>query len=306
MAPVGIQAWYHEEKEVGTARACDALGVPFCMSTAAASSIEEVAAANHGPKWFQLYWPQDDEITASILGRAKSNGFQALVVTLDAWTLAWRPDDLDNAAVPFPVGEGDEVGFSDPVFRRKFAERSDGDTPEDNPIAAATYWVSEVFPAVSRSWKDIEILRKYWDGPIILKGILCAEDAVLAVEYGLDGIVVSNHGGRQIDGSVASLEVLPEIVDAVAGRLTVMLDSGVRTGADIFKGLALGASGVFVGRPVVYGLGINGKEGAEAVLAGLLADLDLTMGFAGVRTVAELNRSMLRRSRKIGAKLSNL
>jgi len=307
MGPVGVQSLFHEDKEIGTANACAALRVPFTLSTSASTGIEElVEKADPGPKWFQLYWPVDEEITASILKRAKANGYTTLLVTLDTWTLAWRPNDLDSANVPFIIGEGNEVGFQDPVFRKKFAEQTDGDTPEDNKIGASLYWTSQSFPGVTRSWDDLKILLKYWDGPIVLKGILSVEDARLAVEHGVDGIVVSNHGGRQIDGSVATIEVLPEIVDAVGNRTTVLFDSGVRTGADIVKALALGAKGVLVGRPVAYGLGINGREGAEAVLAGLLADLDLTMGFAGAKSIADLQRSMLRRVNYPGDSKSKL
>ena len=297
MAPIGIQSLYHPDKEIATANACAALRVPFTLSTASSTGMEELAqGSDPGPKWFQLYWPMDEEITASILRRARSSGYTTLVVTLDTWTLAWRPHDLDTANVPFVVGEGDEVGFRDPVFRRKFAERSDGDSPEDNRVGAALYWTSESYPGTARSWEDLRILRRHWGGgPIVLKGVMSVEDAQLAVRHGVDGIVVSNHGGRQMDGAVASVEALPEIVDAVGDRITVLFDSGIRTGADVVKALALGARGVLVGRPVVYGLGINGQAGAEAVLAGLLADLDLTMGFAGVKRVADLQRSMLRR-----------
>ncbi|KAK1250857.1 hypothetical protein MKX07_005412 [Trichoderma sp. CBMAI-0711] len=295
------------DKEIGVAQACAALNVPFTMSTVAQTTIEDIAAAvPDSPKWFQLYWPSDEEITASLLKRAKDNGFTALVVTLDTWTLAWRPHDLDSANLPFLLGEGCANGFADPVVRRKFAEMSDGGTPEDNIVQASVYWIGEAFPGSSHSWGDIKMLKKYWDGPIILKGILSVEDAELAAEHGVDGIIVSNHGGRQLDGAVATLDVLPEIVDAVGSRLTVMMDSGIRTGADIVKALALGAKAVLVGRPVVYGLGINGKEGAEAVLAGLLADLDLTMGFAGAKRVADLKRSLLRRVKYPGDVRSNL
>lgn len=296
MAPIGVQAWFHPDAEPGTATACANLGVPYTLSTASSTSIESLAAAvPEGPKWFQLYWPMDEDITASILSRAKASGFRVLLVTLDTWTLGWRPKDLDAAAVPFIIGEGDDIGFSDPVFRRKFAEMSDGGTPEDSKVQAAMYWCSEIYPGVSRSWEDLAILRRHWDGPIVLKGVLSAEDAKLARQHGMDGIVVSNHGGRQLDGAVGTLDVLPEIVEAVGKDLTVMLDSGIRTGADMVKALALGAQAVFVGRPVVYGLGIDGTAGAEAVLAGLLADLDLTMGFSGARTVADLSPSLLRR-----------
>lgn len=306
MAPIGVQSWYHQDKEVGTATACANLRVPFTLSTAASSSIEEIAGASSGPKWFQLYWPMDEDITASILQRAQSNGYSVLVVTLDTWTLAWRPADLDAASIPFIVGEGDDVGFTDPVFRRKFAERSDGMTPEEGPLQAGMYWCSEVFSGESRSWEDLAILRKHWSGPIVLKGVLSVEDARLAVQHSLDGIIVSNHGGRQLDGGVASLEMLPEISQAVGDKLTVMMDSGIRTGADIVKALALGAKAVFVGRPVVYGLGIDGTDGAEAVLAGLLADLDLTMGFTGARSIGDLKPDLLRKSRYPGDAKANM
>ncbi|KAK5990640.1 FMN-dependent alpha-hydroxy acid dehydrogenase PB1A11.03 [Cladobotryum mycophilum] len=307
MAPVGVNSLFHADKEIGVASACAALRVPFTLSTAASTSMEELVKAVPGsPKWFQLYWPGDDEITVSPLKRAKDNGFKVLVVTLDTWTLAWRPNDLDTANLPFIVGEGDANGFSDPVFRRKFAERTDGGTPEENKLQAGIYWTSEAFPGFTRGWEDLKFLKEHWDGPIVLKGILSIEDAVLAADHGMDGIIVSNHGGRQIDGSFGTLDVLPEIVDAVGDKLTVMIDSGFRTGADIVKALALGAKGVFVGRPVVYGLGINGQAGAEAVLAGLLADLDLTMGFIGTKSIADLRRSILRKIQHSGDVKSNL
>ncbi|KAG6362975.1 hypothetical protein INS49_008070 [Diaporthe citri] len=300
MAPVGVQAAYHQDRELGVAEACAELGVPFTLSTASTSTIEEVAAAPAAPgpqpdRWFQLYWPQDDEITASLLGRAKAGGYSVLVVTLDTFTLAWRPLDLDGGFLPFVQGSGIEIGLSDPVFRRKFAEANDGESPEDNPLLAAQAWIREAFSGHAHAWEDLALLRRHWDGPIVLKGILCAEDARMAVRYGVDGIIVSNHGGRQLDGAVPSLEMLPEIVDAVGKEVTVLFDSGIRTGADIVKALALGAKAVLVGRPVMYGLGIGGKEGAKHVLAGLLAELDQTLGLCCVRSVAELNRGMLRR-----------
>lgn len=307
MAPIGVQGMMHEDKEIGTANACAALDVPFTMSTAAMTGIEELKEGSpSGPKWYQLYWPMDEEITASILQRVKANGFHTLVVTLDTWSMAWRPADLDGGSVPFIVGEGDQVPFTDPVFRKKFAERTDGEKPEDNPIMAGLYWCSEIFPGVSRSWEDLKILKKYWDGPIVLKGILSVEDAKLAVEHGMDGIIISNHGGRQLDGAVGTLDVLPDIAAAVGNQITVLIDSGIRTGTDILKALALGAKGVFLGRPVVYGLGINGTEGAKAVLAGLLADLDCSMGMSGAKTIAELTPSMLVKTRHTGDVRSNL
>ncbi|KAI1436342.1 FMN-dependent dehydrogenase [Xylaria sp. CBS 124048] len=305
VAPIGAQAIYHADKEVGTASACAELNVPYIMSTASTSSIHEVASA-HSRRWFQLYWPSDEDLTASILRTASAAGFTVLVVTVDVAGLAWRPADLDGAYLPFLKGTGNAVGFTDPVFRRKFAEMHDGDTPEENPLPASRYWLSQAFSGDSRPWEDLATLRKYWDGPIVVKGIQHVDDARLALKHGVDGIIVSNHGGRQVDGAVASLDMLPEIVEAVGDEMTVLFDSGVRTGADIFKALALGAKGVLVGRPVMYGLGIAGKAGAKHVLASLLADLDGTMGLAGVKSVADLGRDALRRVSYAGDAMSSL
>ncbi|OIW34386.1 FMN-dependent alpha-hydroxy acid dehydrogenase [Coniochaeta ligniaria NRRL 30616] len=311
MAPVGVQKAYHPDGEAGVAAACAALGVPFVYSTAASTSIEEVAAAAdkayvdsddypgegaRAPRWFQLYRPRDDAITKSLLDRAKKAGCGVLVVTLDTFTLSWRPEDLDTGYLPFLKGTGCQLGFSDPVFRSRYKAESGGEEVEDNVLGASRAWIGEVFSGDGHRWEDLKELREMWgDGPILLKGICCVEDAVRARECGMDGIVVSNHGGRQLDGAVPSLEVLPEIVDAVGKDMAVLFDSGIRTGADVMKALALGARAVLVGRPVIYGLGIAGEEGARHVLAGLLADLDQSMGLAGVKSVKELNRGMLRR-----------
>ncbi|KAL2158571.1 hypothetical protein VTH06DRAFT_4338 [Thermothelomyces fergusii] len=319
MAPVGVQAAYHPDGEKGVATACASLGVPFIYSTAATTPLEDVAAAAdaslgssssgreepssspsagapRAPRWFQLYWPLDDAITASLLGRARAVGCDVLVVTLDTFTMSWRPLDLDAGYLPFARGEGNALGFSDPVFRKKFAAHFDGDAVEDNVVAASRFWLGEVFSGHAHRWEDLATLRRLWgDGPIVLKGILSVHDAEMAARYGVDGIVVSNHGGRQMDGAVPSLEVLPEIVDAVGDKLTVLFDSGIRTGADVLKALALGAKAVLVGRPVIYGLGAAGTDGARHVLAGLLADVDQSMGLAGVQRVSELNRGILRK-----------
>ena len=296
MAPVGVQGIIHSSGEGALAGACAELGIPYSLSTAATSSIEHVATVcGHYPHWYQLYWPQDNDITLSLLKRAGAASYSALIVTLDAVSIAWSPHDLDIANLPF-LKVGNAVGFSDPVFRSKFAKVHGGETPEYNPIAASRHWIGEIFSGHHHSWEDLAFLREHWDGPILLKGILSVDDAKLAFEHGMDGIVVSNHGGRQLDGSVASLEVLPEIVDAVGDKLTVMFDSGIRTGSDIIKALALGAQGVFVGRPALYGLGIAGKAGAKTVLAGLLADLDQGMGIAGFARISDLQRSILRKA----------
>ena len=182
-----------------------------------------------------------------LLRRAKSQGYSVLFVTLDTWTLSWRPADLDNAYVPFASGIGNQNGFSDPVFRRKFKEKHNEEV-EDDILQASRDWVAAVVGGGAHTWEDLELLKKEWDGPIVLKGIQHVDDAKMAVKAGMDGIVVSNHGGRQLDGAIGSLEVLPEIVEAVGDQLTVLFDSGIRTGVDIIKALSLGAKGVLIGR----------------------------------------------------------
>jgi lactate 2-monooxygenase len=201
MAPVGVQQIFHEEKETGLASACAEIGVPYILSTASSSSIEEVAeASGDGKRWYQLYWPQDDEITISLLSRAKKAGYKVLVVTLDTWALAWRPADLDGAYIPFMKGTGNRTGFTDPVFRRKFEEKY-GVPVEEKLGEASKEWVGEVFSGAAHTWDQIELLKKHWDGPIVLKGIQHPADAQLAVKAGVDGIIVSNHGGMSFSCS---------------------------------------------------------------------------------------------------------
>lgn len=245
--------------------------------------------------WFQLYWPSTDALTRSLLTRASSSGFSVLVVTLDTWSLAWRPADLDEGYIPFFEGVGNAVGFSDPVFRAGFAAATNGGTPEEQVGLASAGWVREVCPGKSRTWDDLKMLRGWWGGKIVLKGIQHVDDARLAVEAGMDGIVVSNHGGRQVDGAIGSLEVLPEIAAAVGDKITVLFDSGIRTGVDVIKALSLGAEAVLVGRPAVYGFAVGGAEGAKQVLRGLLADFEMSLGLAGVDGVEGCKPEILRR-----------
>ena len=290
LAPVGVQAIVHPDGELATARAAAALGVPMVLSTASSSTIEDVAEANGaGVRWFQLYWPNDNEVTISLLNRAKAAGFGVLVVTLDTWTLAWRTRDLDRSYLPFIRGIGTAIPFSDPAFLAGLEK-----TPEQDPQAAILRWIP-MFTGTDKRWDQLPFLREHWDGPIVLKGIQHVDDARRAYDAGMDGIVVSNHGGRQVDGAVASLDMLPEIVAAVGDRLTVLFDSGIRTGADIVKALALGAKAVLLGRPYVYGLALGGEEGVRHVVRSVLADLDLTVGLSGNRTPAELSPATLRR-----------
>ncbi|KAL7420597.1 hypothetical protein Q5752_004548 [Cryptotrichosporon argae] len=303
VAPVGVLQIFHEDKEAAVARAAANVGVPYTLSTAAASSIEEAAeASGNGLRFYQLYWPNNehDDITASLLRRAKAAGYKALVVTLDTYILGWRPDDEDDAYNPFlkPDSIGVALGFSDPVFRSHFKATTGKEVEEDKGAAAAA-WSKMIFPGISHSWEDLEFLKQHWDGPIVLKGIQTVADAQRAANAGMAGIVVSNHGGRQVDGCVGSLEMLPEVVDAVGDKLDVLFDSGIRCGMDIVKALALGAKAVLVGRPYVYGLAFGGQDGVEHVLQSLLGELDLSLQLSGIPSIDKqhLNRACLRQTR---------
>ncbi|KAF5855970.1 hypothetical protein ETB97_008127 [Aspergillus alliaceus] len=302
IAPVGVNRVFHPDGEKGVARAAGKVGVPYVLSTFASESPEAVAqaqdeAAGHGKsiRWLQLYWPQsvDHDVTRSILRRAKAARYTALVITLDIFSMSWRPMDLDNAYLPLYKGYSTALGFTDPVFRRKFAEKYGHEADEDI-LKGAFEWENTIFPNLAHTWSELEFLRKEWDGHILVKGIQTATDAEMAVQAGVDGIIVSNHGGRQYDGAYGSLDALQEIAEAVGDRVDVLFDSGIRTGADVMKALALGAKAVFVGRPVIYGLGANGQEGALHVLRCLLADLEINLGITGVQNAADLKPSDLR------------
>jgi lactate 2-monooxygenase len=290
LAPVGVQSIVHPDGELATARAAAALGVTMVLSTASSHTIEEVAeASGDGPRWYQLYWPNDNDVTISILQRAKAAGFSTLVVTLDTWTLAWRTNDLDRAYLPFIRGIGNAIPFSDPVFRARLEK-----SPEEDLTSAIMQWIP-MFTGTDRRWDQLPFLREHWDGPIVLKGIQHVDDARRASDAGMDGIIVSNHGGRQVDGAVAALDMLPEIANAVGEQLDVLFDSGVRTGADIVKALALGAKAVLLGRPYAYGLALAGEDGVRHVVRGILADLDLTLALSGNRRPDDLSPDTLRR-----------
>lgn len=287
LAPVGVLSILHPEGEMAVARAAAALDVPMILSTAASRTMEEVAEAA-GPRWYQLYWPKDRNLAESFLRRAEAAGYGVLVVTLDTFKLAWRPRDLDTAYLPFLRGIGVQNYFSDPVFLSAVG----GEITEENRIDAILHWVAN-FGDPSLTWEDLAWLRGRWKGPIVLKGIQHPDDARRAADAGMDGIVVSNHGGRQVDGAVAALDRLPGIVDAVGDGLSVLFDSGVRTGSDVAKALALGAEAVLVGRQYAYGLGLGGEAGVRHVLRCLLAELELTLALCGVRRIGDLGRDLL-------------
>lgn len=287
LAPVGVLSIVHPDGELAVARAAAELGVPMILSTAASHTIEEVAEASDGAatgasRWYQLYWPTEDAVTISLLDRARRAGYTTLVVTLDTWTLGYRPLDLDGSYLPFLRGVGTAIPFSDPAFRAGLAA-----APEDDLMAAVGRWV-RMFTGTALRWDRLPLLRANWDGPIVLKGIQHPADAVRAIEAGMDGIVVSNHGGRQVDGAVGALDTLPAIAAAVDGRVPVLFDSGIRTGADVVKALALGADAVLLARPYVYGLALGGQAGVRHALRSLITELDVTLGLAGHSGIAEL------------------
>jgi lactate 2-monooxygenase len=291
LAPIAVPTIVHPDGELAVARAAAALGLAMAVSTVTTSPLEEVAAAAPGPKWFQLYWPNDRELAASLLARAEHAGYEALIVTLDASLPGWKPRDLQGAWHPVLQGDGIANYTSDPVFRARLAR-----PPEEDPRAAIGEFMVQ-FANPRLTWDDLEFLRSRTTLPIALKGILHPDDARLARDHGIDAVVVSNHGGRQVDGTVASLDALPAIVDVIGEELDVMLDSGVRGGADIVKALALGADAVLLGRPYLWGLAIDGEAGVLAVLRAILAELDITLGLSGHSRLSQLDATALTRER---------
>ncbi|TML24482.1 MAG: lactate 2-monooxygenase [Actinobacteria bacterium] len=306
-------------RDLAVARAGAAEGIPVIFSNQASRPMEACAEAmGEAPRWFQLYSSTSNELVESFVGRAEACGCDAIVVTLDTTMLGWRSRDLDLAYLPFIRGKGIAQYTSDPVFQRLLDEAPPPERGRVNiaalttlleltkafpgsfwsnlrstkPRAAATTFI-DIYTRSSLTWDDLSWLRGLTKLPILLKGILHEGDARRAVDAGVDGLVVSNHGGRQVDGSIASVDALPRIVTAVDGRIPVLLDSGVRGGADVFKALALGARAVLIGRPYVYGLAIAGEDGGREVLRNLVAEFDLTMGLAGCASVSELGRDSL-------------
>lgn len=288
LAPIGVQSIVAPQAELAVARAAASLEVPLVVSTAASHTLEDIAqAGGSGPRWFQLYWPRGEELTRSLVGRAQAAGYEAIVITLDTWLLGWRPRDLRGAYLPFLWSEGIANYLSDPVFRAAL-ERP----PEEDALAAVGHFVG-LFSNPTVTWDDLSLVRDCTDLPILLKGILHPDDAREAADRGMNGVVVSNHGGRQVDGAIGALAALPAVVDAVGAELTVLFDSGIRGGADAFKALALGARAVLLGRPYLWGLALAGEEGVRHVLRCLLAELDLTLALSGYTTFDDVDRSAL-------------
>jgi lactate 2-monooxygenase len=288
LAPVGVLSILHKEAEIAVARAARPLGIPLILSSVSSRTMEEVAdEMGDVTRWFQLYWPRNDQLAASFLRRAEKAGYKAVVVTLDTSQLSWRERDIQNAYLPFVHGDGLANYFSDPVFQEAI-----GGDPRLHPIRAREHF-GEIYSDPSRTWDDLARLRQSTRLPILVKGVLHPDDARKAVDHGVAGVIVSNHGGRQLDGAIAALDALPPVVDAVGDQTTVLFDSGIRRGADVVRALALGARCVLLGRPYCFGLAVNGESGVREVIENLIADIDLTLGLSGCSSFAELGRANL-------------
>ena len=285
LAPIGVLSIVHPEGEVAVARAAASSGVPMVLSSAATHSIEEIAETGC-PRWFQLYWVNDREICASFVQRAEAAGYGAIVVTVDTLTLGWRPRDLRQAYLPFLDGEGCGQFFSDPVFCSRL------DRPPEEDVLTAAAMMLATFPNLGLTWDDLDWLRGQTRLPLLVKGVLTADDARRALEHGCDGVIVSNHGGRQVDGAVAALDALVEVRDALP-EAVVLMDGGIRRAADVLKAVALGSDAVLLGRPYAYALAVGGQQGVEELVQNLMAEIDLNLALMGGTSVRDLDRSWL-------------
>lgn len=285
IAPIGMQKIAHEDGDIATAKAAASMGIPFIQSTVSGFSIEEIAEAiGDSPKWFQLYWSSaNEEISYSMVERAEKAGFEAIVVTIDTVMLGWREEDLRNHYSPLKQGWGKANYETDPVFLSSIPS---------NDFDSIIQGILDNVYHPTLSWKQVAELKKRTSLPILLKGILDPEDAKLAIDNGVDGIIVSNHGGRQLDGVIASIDALPAIAEAVDGKIPILFDSGIRRGTDIVKAIALGADAVLIGRPFMYGLAVDGQKGVEKVLENFLQEMKVTISLSGVTNLKDL-RSLL-------------
>lgn len=321
LAPIGVLEMAHPEADLAVARAAANLGIPYIYSNQASVPMETCAGAMRDtPRFFQLYWSRSDDLVVSFLHRAEACGCAGIVVTLDTTMLGWRTRDLELAALPFLKGMGIAQYTSDPVFRRLMEEPAEAPATKPritwdavrtlvsaNRKFPGSFWNNlrtgaglkavrtfiRIYSRPNITWADLPFLREHTKLPILLKGILHPEDAKKALDYGIDGIYVSNHGGRQVDGAISAIGALPDIVEATRGKVPVLVDSGFRGSADVFKALALGATAVGIGRPYCYALSIGGQAGVETLLANWLADFELTMGLAGCKNLEEVRASRL-------------
>jgi lactate 2-monooxygenase len=292
MAPIGVNGEMTQDRkgDMAAAQASAMTGVPFCASTLSNTPLEEVAQATGDvPAFFQLYTPRNEELAKSLISRAQSAGYRALVITLDTWVTGWRPRDLNTSNFPQLRGAVLENYFSDPVFREMLDK-----PPEEDPRAAIATWGANFGKVLT--WDDIDWFRQVTDMPIVLKGICHEADARRAADAGVDAIYCSNHGGRQANGGIAAIDMLPGVVKG-AGDVPVLFDSGVRSGTDVVKAIALGATMVGLGRPYSYGLAIGGAEGAAHVLRCVLAEADLLMAVNGYPSLAAVREEGAQRLR---------
>ncbi|MEO0597118.1 MAG: lactate 2-monooxygenase [Chloroflexota bacterium] len=323
LAPIGVLDMAHPDADTAVARAAADENIPMIFSSQASRSMEEMAGVmGNSPRWFQLYWSKMDDLVVSFVQRAEESGCEAIVVTLDTTMLGWRIRDLDLAYLPFLRGRGIAQYTSDPVFMQSLKEEAAAPAPArkitlqsiqgllemvsnhpggmlDNlrsgeAIAAVQKFIA-TYSRSSLTWDNLSFLREHTQLPILLKGILHPDDACHAVDVGMDGVIVSNHGGRQVDGAIGAFDALPDVVSAVDNQIPVLMDSGIRTGADIFKAIAMGAKAVCLGRPYVYGLAAGGYDGVREVLRNFKADFELTMRLSGCRFVEEITRDHIKR-----------
>ncbi|MEQ6050115.1 alpha-hydroxy-acid oxidizing protein [Lysinibacillus capsici] len=284
-APVGMNGMVHDEGELAVARAAQFLNIPYIQSTVSTFALEEVAqAAPSATKWFQLYWSTNEEIAFSMAARAEEAGFEAIVLTVDTVMLGWREEDVRNQFSPLKLGYARGNYMNDPVFTATL--------PDDSFESYVQGVLQNVFHP-TLNWEHVRELKKRTNLPILLKGILHSEDAKHAIDNGIDGIIVSNHGGRQLDGVIGSLDALPAIVKVVNGQIPIILDSGVYRGMDALKALALGANAVAIGRPFVYGLALEGQQGVEKVMTNLYDELKVSIALAGATSVKGLRNITL-------------
>jgi L-lactate dehydrogenase (cytochrome) len=301
LAPVGLTGLNWADGEILACRAAQRFGVPYTLSTMSICSIEDVAGGVEKPFWFQLYVMRDRGFAASLVERAKAAGCSALVLTLDLQVQGQRHRDLKNGlAVPPKLTLGTALdimmkpGWALNVLRgkRKSFGNLEGRIPDAKSLSTLSQWIAGQFDP-TLSWKDVEWVKNLWGGKLVLKGVLDAEDAKIAAQSGADAIVVSNHGGRQLDGTMSSIRALPDVVDAVGDRTEVWFDGGIRGGQDVLRALALGAHATLIGRAFAYGLGAMGEAGVSRALEIIQRELDVSMALCGLRSVQEANRSIL-------------
>ena len=301
LAPTGLTGMQHADGEILAARAAEKIGVPFTLSTMSICSIEDVAARTTKPFWFQLYVMKDRDFINRLIDRAKAANCSALVLTLDLQVLGQRHKDIRNGmtappklTIPNMMNLATKPRWCLNMLRtpRRHFGNIVGHAKSVSDMSSLSSWTSQQFdPALS--WRDVEWIKNRWGGKLIIKGIMDNEDARLCVESGADALIVSNHGGRQLDGAQSSIGALPGIVDAVGKQIEVHMDGGIRSGQDVIRALALGAKGVYIGRPFLYGLGAMGEAGVARCLEIIRNELDLTMAFCGLRDVTQVDRNIL-------------